>query len=249
MKTLFLLLGSLVVYASPAISADTLSGQEILKLVDKNQVLEHAILESTMIIHGRSGTRTITSMAWVSGKDKSFSEYLSPAREKGKKMLKLGDKLWTYTPEPHDRIIAISGHLLKQSVMGSDLSYEDMMSNDSMEEDYDAKVIGNEILDGRPCLVLELIAKRDDVSYYKKKVWVDSERWITLQTDLMAKGGKLLKKLTTKDVFKLENRWYPKEVYFKDMLAKGGGTEYHITSIDLKSKISETKFTKASLRR
>ena len=249
MRYFILLLGGLIGYASPTVAVDELSGQEILKRVDKNQLLDHAILKSTMIIHGRSGTRTITSKAWVSGKDKSFSEYLSPAREKGKKMLKLSDKLWTYTPEPHDRIIAISGHLLKQSVMGSDLSYEDMMSNDSMEEDYDAKVIGNESFDGRPCHVLELIAKRSDVSYYKRKVWVDSERWITLQTDLIAKGGKLLKKLTTKDVFKLENRWYPKEVHFKDMLAKGGGTEYHITSIDLQSKIPERTFTKASLRR
>lgn len=249
MRYLLILLSSFILSPLPAFAADELSGREILKRVDKNQFLDHAIVKATMIIHGRSGARTITSKSWASGKDKSFSEYLSPAREKGKKMLKLGDKLWIYTPEPHDRIIAISGHLLKQSVMGSDLSYEDMMSNDSMEEDYDARVIGNETIDGRPCIVLELTARRSDVSYYKRKVWVDSERWITLKTDLMAKGGKLLKRLTTKDVFKLEKRWYPKEVYFKDMLTKGGGTEYHINSIDLKSKIPARKFTKASLRR
>jgi len=249
MKTLFLLLCGVMLSASPSFAVDKLSGQEILKRVDNNQLLDHAIINSTMIIHGRSGTRTITSNSWISGKNKSFSEYLSPAREKGKKMLKLGDKLWTYTPEPHDRIIAISGHLLKQSVMGSDLSYEDMMSNDSMEDDYDAKVIGNETIETRPCHVLELTAKRDDVSYYKRKVWVDSERWITMQTNLIAKGGKLLKKLITKDVFKLDNRWYPKEIHFKDMLAKGGGTEYHITTIDLKATIPDSRFTKASLRR
>lgn len=249
MKYLVLLLGSLIIGASPAIAADELSAQEILKRVDKNQVLEHAIIKATMIVHGRAGSRTISSISWVSGKEKSFSEYLSPAREKGKKMLKLGEKLWIYTPEPHDRIIAISGHLLKQSVMGSDLSYEDMMSNDSMEEDYDAKIIGKETIDGRLCLILDLTAKREDVSYYKRKVWVDSNRWIFIQSDLLAKGGKLLKRHAVKDVFKLENKWYPKEIFFKDMLARGGGTEYHINSIDLKTKIPDRKFTKASLRR
>lgn len=248
-KNMFLLLSSLLVSASPTFAAEALSGQEILKRVDKNQFLDHAIITATMIVHGRSGSRTITSKSWMSGKEKSFSEYLSPAREKGKKMLKLGDKLWIYTPEPHDRIIAISGHLLKQSVMGSDLSYEDLMSNDSMEEDYDAKIVGKEVVDGRPCLILDLTAKREGVAYYKRKVWVDSDRWIFLQSDMLAKGGKLLKRAAVKDVFELENRWYPKEVFFKDMLATGGGTEYHINSIDLKTEIPDRKFTKASLRR
>lgn len=228
--------------------AEELSGQEILKRVDRNQLLDHAIITAKMTVHGRSGSRTITSKSWINGKDQSFSEYLSPAREKGKKMLKLGDKLWTYTPEPHDRIIAISGHLLKQSVMGSDLSYEDMMSNDSLQEDYTAVVTGKDSISDRPCLVLEMTAKRKDVAYYKRRVWVDSERWITLKTDLLAKGGKLLKRFTTKQVFQLDNRWYPKEIFFKDMLSRGGGTEYLIETIDLKTKIPSSKFTKASLR-
>jgi outer membrane lipoprotein-sorting protein len=253
MKYILILLamlpGTLIAGATPAFAADALSGQEILKRVDQNQLLDHAIVTATMIVHGRSGSRTITSKSWISGKDQSFSEYLSPPREKGKKMLKLADKLWTYTPEPHDRIIAIAGHLLKQSIMGSDLSYEDMMSNDSLEEDYDAKVIGKDSIDGRPTVTLELTAKRKDVSYYKRKIWVDTERWITLKTDLLAKGGKLLKQVTTKDVFRIENRWYPREIYFKDMLASGGGTEYRIDSMDLKTAIPASQFTKASLRR
>jgi len=48
-------------------------------------------------------------------------------------MLKLGDELWTYTPET-DRIIKISGQMLRQSVMGSDLSYEDMMEDRKLIE-------------------------------------------------------------------------------------------------------------------
>lgn len=239
----------LILMPSSLVLAQDLSGQEILKRVDSNQLLDHAIITAKMTIHGRSGTRTITSKSWIEGKDQSFSEYLSPAREKGKKMLKLGDKLWTYTPEPADRIIAISGHLLKQSVMGSDLSYEDMMSNDSLQEDYEAVVRGKETVEGRPCIVLEMRAKRKDVAYFKRKVWIDSERWITIKTDLLAKSEKLLKRFVTKQVIKLENRWYPKEVYFKDMLSSGGGTEYLIESIDLKTAIPSSMFTKASLRR
>jgi len=248
MRILLLLLSTLLLTPWPALTAE-LTAREILQRVDRNQVLDHAIVEATMIIHGRSGTRTITSKSWASGKDKSFAEYLSPAREKGKKMLKLGDKLWTYSPEPHDRIIAISGHLLKQSVMGSDLSYEDMMSNDSMVEDYEAVIVGREKVADRPCFVLELTARKSDAAYSERKIWVDSDRWLVIKSHLLAKSGKLLKRYLVKDVYKLENRWYPKEMHFKDMLARGGGTEYHLNSIDLQTAIPASKFTKVSLRR
>ncbi|HCX98688.1 MAG TPA: outer membrane lipoprotein-sorting protein, partial [Bacteroidales bacterium] len=52
--------------------------------------------------------------------------------------------------------------MLKQSVMGSDLSYEDMMENRKLTEMYHAKVVGEEIIDGRKTWVLQLNAKVDD---------------------------------------------------------------------------------------
>ena len=37
-----------------------------------------------------------------------------------------------------DRTIAISGHILRQSVTGSDLSYEDMMEDRALRQTYGA---------------------------------------------------------------------------------------------------------------
>jgi outer membrane lipoprotein-sorting protein len=202
-----------------------------------------------MIIHGRSGTRTIQAKSYMrDGKD-AYVEYLSPPREAGKKMLKLDDQLWTYTPEPVDRVISISGHLLRQSVMGSDLSYEDMMEAKSLTEAYNARITGEETFNDRQCQVLDLTLKTDDVSYYKRKLWVDTERWLVLKEERYAKSGKLLKKTVTEEVFFIENRWYPKHITFKDMLTRGDGTEYIIDSIEFHADIPDYMFTKAMLRK
>lgn len=225
-----------------------LTVEEILSRVDSNQMIEHAIIEASMVVYGRTGERTIRLKSWSLGEEKSFSEYLSPARERGKKMLKVDDQLWIYTPEPSDRIITISGHLLKQSVMGSDLSYEDLMSNDSLLEDYEAVILGEETIEGRPCLILDLTAKKSDASYARQKIWIDTERWLPVQSHLMAKNEKLLKQFLVKDVFELSDRWYPKEMHFKDMLATGDGTRYIIESIDLETEVPDSLFTKAALR-
>jgi outer membrane lipoprotein-sorting protein len=229
-------------------AAQAPSGEEIMQKIDDNMLIEQAISQATMIIHGRTGERTITSKNWYQGKENAFVEYLSPARERGKKMLRLDDKIWTYTPEPHDRIITISGHLLRQSVMGSDLSYEDMTENNELAELYDAVVEGEEELNGRQCFVVLLTAKEKGLAYHSRKLWVDAERWLPLRSERYAKSGKLLKTMSIGEVFQVDDRWYPKRMVFKDVLSRGEGTEYIIDSIDFDVEIPDSRFTKAALR-
>lgn len=105
----------------PLISgAQTPTGEEILRRIDQNIVAENRTATSSMIIHGPRRSRSLRAKSWVQGTEKSFTEYLAPAREKGTKMLKIGDQLWMYSPQT-DRIIRIAGHMLRQSMMGSDL--------------------------------------------------------------------------------------------------------------------------------
>jgi outer membrane lipoprotein-sorting protein len=247
MKKIVLILALFLLAFGSTVQA--LTAEEVLLKLDQNMVLDQAVTVTEMTIHGRSGSRTIRARTWIKGRDKAFVEYLSPAREKGKKMLKIGNKIWNYTPEPNDRIITISGHLLKQSVMGSDLSYEDMTENDGLTDIYQAKIVGREEISGRDCLVLELTAKTKKVTYHSRKIWVDSERWLPLKEERFARSGRLLKKTQIIEVFQVEGRWYPKKMVFKDMLSKGKGTEYIIESIDFNVKIPDYKMTKAALRK
>lgn len=223
------------------------SGKELLDRIDKNMSSENRIVTSKMIINGTRTSRTIESKSWAVGDKQAYTEYLAPAREKGTKMLKLEDQLWIYSPST-DRTIQISGHMLRQSVMGSDLSYEDMMEDSKLIDNYDAAVIGEEVIGEQNCWILELQAKTSDVSYQIRKVWVDKDRYIPLKEELYAKSGKLLKKTELFDIQRLGNRWYPKRVVFKDMLKIGDGTEFIIESIQFDQEIPEHIFTKASLR-
>jgi len=220
---------------------------QIIDKVDKNMSSKNRITESSMTIHGKRSSRTLTSKSYSVGDKKSFTEYLSPAREQGTKMLKLEDKLWIYSPAT-DRTIQISGHMLRQSVMGSDLSYEDMMDDRKLVDLYNGKVLKQEMYDKRNCFVLELTAKVDDVAYYKRKMWIDSERYVPLKEELYGKSGQLLKQTTLSGVKQISGRWFPTKMNFKDMLKQGDGTEFEITKIEFDQKIDEYIFTKAALK-
>ena len=163
-------------------------------------------------------------------------------------MLKLEDQLWLYSPST-DRTIQIAGHMLRQSIMGSDLSYEDMMDDSKLSDHYDAEVTGEETLDNRKCWVIEMNAIDNTVSYPKRIVWVDVERSVPLKEELYAKSGKLLKKTELFDIKKVEGRWYPMRIVFKDMLKEGAGTEFMVTEIEFDKEIPEAVFSKGSLKK
>ena len=186
--------------AVPSVGAQAPSAESILKKIDENQSSANRIQVWQMTIHGRRGSRTVKAKSWVQGVERGFTEYLDPPREAGTKMLKLRDQLWTYTPST-DRTIQIAGHMLRQSVMGSDMSYEDLMEDPRLQNLYVASVVGEETMLGRPCWVLELKAKPGvDPSYHSRKLWVDKERFLPLKEERYATSGKLLKTAEIKSV-------------------------------------------------
>jgi outer membrane lipoprotein-sorting protein len=229
--------------------SNDMSVQDIIRAMDENLNAKSRVLTSKMVVHGRRTSRTIESKNWVIGIDLAFTEYLSPPREKGTKMLKLGDKLWTYSPQT-DRVIQISGHMLRQSVMGSDMSYNDMMEDRPLIELYEATLEGSVEIDGRSHWIMLLEAKVKGLSYPKRRAWIDKEYLLPMKEELYAKSGKLLKTSTMDGIKKVQGRWFPSRFVFKDELKRNSkGTEWVIDKIEFDVNIPNSRFSKALLRK
>ena len=223
------------------------SGKTILDKVDNNMSAKTRVLTASMEVGTERTKRTMVSKTYGEGDHKAFTEYLAPAREKGTKMLKLDNQLWIYSPAT-DRTVQISGHMLRQSVMGSDMSYEDMMNDKPLLEQYKADVTGTETIDGTKCWVVTLTAIIPDVNYFTRKMWVDTERFVPIKEDMFAKSGKLLKRITFSSVQKIQGRWYPMSFVYKDMLKEGPGTKMTIQEIQLDVSIPASYFNLSSLK-
>ena len=223
--------------------------EEIIQAMDDNLNAKSRILTSKMVVHGRRASRTIESRNWVVGTDLAFTEYLSPPREAGTKMLKVGDKLWTYSPQT-DRVIQISGHMLRQSVMGSDMSYKDMMEDEPLMDRYTTTLEGSVIINGRDHWIILMEAKVKGLSYPKRRAWIDKEYFLPTKEELYAKSGKLLKTSTMDGIKKVQGRWFPSRYIFKDELKRTSkGTEWIINEIEFDSEIPDSRFSKARLRK
>ncbi len=220
----------------------------LLVAVDNNMWATTKHIEGRLIIDNGRRVRELAMESWMEGTTRSYSHYKSPPRERGTKMLKRDRKLWMYTPQT-DRKILIAGHMLRQSMMGSDLSYEDMMEDEKLSESYTGTIDGEEELDGVKVLVITLKARRKTKTYQTLKIWADPVRTVVLKEEAYAKSGKLLKTIEFKEFRLIGKRLFPKRMIFRDMLKNNTKTTYMFDEIEFGLKIPAKYFSQRILKR
>ena len=227
-------------------AAFDMTAEEIINMRDDNEYFDTAEMEADMII--ASGKRIITkTMVALSDRKNSLVEFTN-SQDRGTKFLKREDDLWMFFPDAEE-IIKISGHMLNQGMMGSDFSYQDVMESDKLTDLYDFEIIKEEELDGRPCYVLEGIAREGvKVSYYRRVSWVDKERFIGLKEELYAQSGRLLKETKINKIEEIEGRWVAVDSVMENKLRKDTYTQFILTQITFNLEIPEETFSLQNLR-
>jgi len=225
------------------------AADEILVKIDENMIFESRTATLTMTVEGKSRTRVYSMLTHGRGDADSAIEYTEPARDKGTRMLKLGDQLWLYLPSV-DRTQRISGHMLRQGMMGSDLSYEDMMSSVQLRDSYEASVRGEGEVDGRPCWELEMIATDESLAYPRRVSFIDKEHFIPLRQELYALSGMLLKTWAMKEIEQFEGgRWFPTVMEVEDHVKKASRTTIEFVDLEFGVDLEEEVFSMRWLER
>lgn len=223
-----------------------LTADEIINRRDENEYIITAYSEAEMIIKNSGRTQTKTMRSWQD-KENALAEFTNP-RDRGTKFLKRDDDLWMFFPQAED-LVKISGHMLEQGMMGSDFSYQDMLESDKLTDLYDFKILGEEEYEGRAAYKLEGVkVPGKEVSYYRRVVWIDKERFVGLKEDLYAESGRLLKEARVLEVEEIEGRWYPVHMVMENKLRQNTSTEFIVNEIEFNPELPENIFTLERLR-
>ena len=168
-----------------------LDGTEILKKVDANLQPESFESYRKLInVEPNGAKREFLLYTVKKGHDKIVSLFLSPASEKGRATLRLGDNMWLYIPNVGKPIRITS----LQSVVGGVFNNADIMRLDYNVE-YDVQNID----DNKSEYVLDVKAKTGAVAYDKIKMWVDKQTLVPIKIECYAATGLLIKTLYFKE--------------------------------------------------
>lgn len=225
-----------------------MTADDIIKAMDKNMVFDSRKTTSVMRIHKRGRTREKKMLSYSKGQDTSYSVFLSPARDKGIKYLKIGDNLWMYLPSA-EKVVKISGHMLRQSMMGSDFSYEDMLEARSMRENYNTKLLGTAKVGKHDCYILELNQKKPGQTYPKRKYWITKKHLVPVKSEMYAASGRLLKVMSMSKIKMYSGRAYPTKIRMENKLKRGTWTEVEMKDIAFKVELPNQIFSLRNLQR
>lgn len=136
----------------------------------KNDILDK---ERRYTVYLKSGRRSLVLMK-------------SPA-EAGQKVLMLAENFWLLMPDSQRPLrITPNQKLLGEAATGD-------IATLTWSEDYTGVVDGEEEIDGRPCLRLDLAAARPGVTYSRVMLWLDRAGRQPVKADLYVHSGKRAK--------------------------------------------------------
>ena len=230
---------TLILGAATLVFAQT--AEQIIGRLEANETHETAYAEGRMLIHDRFGDRTTAFRSWSSGTDESLIEFTS-AGERGQKILRKDDQIYLYYPDASE-LIRLRGSALRDSVMGSDMSYEDLTAGGGILADYDADLAGIEEVAGNRAYRIELEARTRDVAYARQTIWIDEERYVGLRTHMYSRSGDLLKVMDALEFEEQEGKIFAVRFRIEDRLRRDTYTEFVLDEIQIDVPIDDDRFS------
>ena len=180
--------------------SNSISGYDLAKMIDdKEQPKSSKSIISMELINIKKDRKKIKEMVSLSkdNGDKMLMFFKSPKRDKGVGFLKIeteeDDKISLFIPKLK-KIRRISSSNQSDSFMGSDLSFEDMLSRNLDEFNY--KIIS----DSEDIYKLESISLNDDSEYYRHISWITKNELLIIKEESYDKNNKLLKEKSFKQI-------------------------------------------------
>jgi outer membrane lipoprotein-sorting protein len=223
--------------------ASALTADEILQKLEDMNVYKTAYMEGEMHITDSLATRVKSFKSWTRGSDDMLIEFTN-IEDRGQKILRLNGEIHLYFPSAEE-IITLRGEALKDSVMGSDFSYEDLANEGKIQDKYDATLDGEEEINGRICYKVILTAKKGarDIVYPKEILWIDKEMFVQQKIELYSLSDRLIKIFTALEVKKVGSHWVLSRYEMADAMKDSSKTEFVLKDVQIDLRIDPYTFS------
>lgn len=212
------LLASAALFALPAGAADV---KALLGEADSYRLIDQSSRVDTEVRVFKRGKLDKTRLyaVYVKPGRRSLVVFRSPS-ERGQKMLMLGDDFWLVMPASQ-RPLRITP---MQKLLG-DASTGDVASM-TWAEDYDGRVEGEVLVEGVPCLKLDITGQRKGVCYPRIVLYLAKNDRRPVQAELYVASDKLAKEAAFK-IGVVDGRRMVTEMTLVDRLQQDRRTEVH----------------------
>lgn len=190
-----------------------------------------------------SWSREMRIRSWMKANAFALLLVQSPPKDKGIVYLKRKKEVWNWMPIL-ERIIKLPPSMMTNSWMGTDFTNDDLVKESSVVDDYDHRLLGDTVLDGKNCYKLELIPKPNTaVVWGKLLVVIDKKDFLELYTEFFDEEGKLTNTMRGSDIRMMDGRLIPTRIEMIPADKKGHKTEIIYLSVQFNRQIDDNFFS------
>jgi hypothetical protein len=213
----------------------------VTRAIDQTRGLS-SYAEFSMIVHRPDWERTSSLKSWTRGRGDALIRFVAPAKDAGNATLKLGNKMWTFTPKLN-RTIRLPYSLMSQSWGGSDFSYTDLSRSDSWLSDYELSIASVEVVDGHKVYTLEAIPHDDAPVVWGKEELVLRDDYVILKHTFYDQGLEPLKSLNTLEIGERDGRMMATRMRMVKLETPEKYTELSWGTADFDVELDDQMFT------
>jgi outer membrane lipoprotein-sorting protein len=225
------------------------TAREIVDKAENSIKGETSVGTFTMKIVRPDYTRTVTMKAWNKGNEKALVVTKAPKKEAGNKLLKIGNELWQYLDNT-ETTMKLPASMMLNSWNGSDLTYDDMVRESNLADDYNLKIMFDEKIAGEQCWKIELNPKKDAaVVWGKLYYWVRQNDYLPALVQYYSEDGELKRTMKFYDIQTMDGRKIPLKWKVIDEEHKGEYTLFIYNDVEFDVDIPDRIFSFRELER
>lgn len=212
------LLTTVLIFATVMSIAARTTGREIIELIQEQDrgKSTHALVSMDLINKRGNVSTRILELYSKENNEKKLNTMIifhRPSSVKDTRFLSIGNsekvpEQWIYMPALK-RTKRITTSDADQSFLGTDFTYADMGANDIDKTSY--SLLREERLNNEQCWVVETKPMESAGSdYFRTISWISKEMLLPVYVEMYDRQNKLIKKLTTENIEKIEGYWTPR---------------------------------------
>ena len=219
--------------------------EQIMNSYDKNKLYETGRMSAKIEVKEKFGT-TYNYFESFAKRNGDTLITVTEGPDAGQKILRLKDSVYLFYPDAEE-VIRLQGSALKDSIMGSDFTYEDLTGDNSILNNYSGELIAEETIDGIECYHVMLTAKNRKQLYQKQELWLDKKTYATVKEIDYSASGKALNESRFYDIKNFDGHWISVKSVTKNLLKKNSETTMYISSVEIDKPIAEKLFSVSEL--
>ncbi|WP_158858861.1 outer membrane lipoprotein-sorting protein [Lunatibacter salilacus] len=194
-------------------------------------------------------TRNVSFKSWSLGDEYGLTLITSPARDRGMAFLKRGREVWNWQPSI-DRSIKMPPSMMLQGWMGSDLTTEDLVRQNSILNDYDHKLLADANVDGNLCYTIALTPKEQAAVVWGKLImYIGKSDYLQYKTEFFDEDMELVNTITGKVPKKFGSRTVLTHLEVIPEGKPGHKTIFKYDELEFDVELRESFFSLQNLKR